>query len=188
MVQYRGRVLQCERGDFGLLDGVAATRLRHQGLVERVQSQSYPHGHRRRHDLRFSVSIGPDPTSTVLRDYPSRVYVILAEASEPIGDGGALPLAAATYTKGLAGRCRAPPPPPRMSEDPSPLFSTCTFPAPQNNPATPHFPNESVRPCYVRLYTPRSTAVSAQAERGVMECLGIPDSAHPFRGLHRVPV
>lgn len=63
LVQYRGGLLQRERGDFGLLDGVAATRPWHQGVVERVQSESHPHGHRRRPDLRFSVSIHPDQTS-----------------------------------------------------------------------------------------------------------------------------
>ena len=56
LVQHRGGVLQYKRGDHGLLDRVAASHPRHQGVVERVQSQGHPHGHRRRADLRFSVS------------------------------------------------------------------------------------------------------------------------------------
>lgn len=57
LVQYRGGVLQYKRGDFGLLDGVAATRPRRQGVLERVQPQGHPHGNRRRPALRFGVSI-----------------------------------------------------------------------------------------------------------------------------------
>lgn len=36
LVQYRSGVLQYKRGDFSLLDGVAATRPRRQGVLERV--------------------------------------------------------------------------------------------------------------------------------------------------------
>lgn len=56
MVQYWGSVLQHQRGDFGVLDGVAAARERNKGIVERLQPQSYPYGHSRRHHLRLSVS------------------------------------------------------------------------------------------------------------------------------------